>query len=208
MKHVTLFLLDFNGTVLNDVPLWHLAMRKIFETYKLKPPTIEEFYSKMGKDYLDVYRHYGVTASRDEMNAIYGAEYNRLVHTVTLFTGVVETLSLLKRNGTKLGLITMQPEEFVSPLLKEFCLEDLFEDRYRWFHCTDKVQAIKDALVAENTDKNHCCFMGDTPSDIIQGKQAGVQTAVFLPGHLHEKLFSKSPPTYKFRSFKEIGALL
>lgn len=201
-------LLDFNGTVFNDIPVWHSAMRKIFETYSLKPPTIEEFYSKMGKDYLDVYRHYGVTASRDEMNAIYGAEYNRLVHTATPFPGVLETLSILKRSGTRLGLITMQPEEFVHPILKEFCLEDLFDKRYRWFHCMDKVQAIGDALVAENTNKDQCCFIGDTPSDITQGKRAGVKTALFLPGHLPEKLFVKSPPTYTFRSFKEIGTVV
>lgn len=201
-------LFDFNGTLLNDMPIWRMAMVKTFKSFEKDPPTTEEYFSKMKKDYLDVYRSRGITASREEINAIYIPEYNRLVSTADVFHGVTSTLSTLKKKGIKMGLLTLQPEEMVTPLLEKFLLAEMFTADYCDFHCKDKAKTILSIAEATGTDLKHVCFMGDTPSDITQGQEAGVRTAAFLTGHLPEHMFAENPPNHVFTSFSQLLRLV
>ena len=202
VQKTTLFF-DFNGTILNDLPAWEKSVKKVFNNYGKEPPTIEEYFTLMKKDYLEAYRSKGITASREEINDIYIPEYNRLVHTAEMFPGVLNTLLFLKKKGIKLGLLTLQPEEMVQPLLKKFFIESVFLPDYTEFHCKDKAKAIVKIAETTGTDLECICFMGDTPSDISQGQEAGVRTAAFLPGHLPQSMFEENPPNYLFTNFNQ-----
>lgn len=202
------FLFDFNGTLLDDMPIWRMAMVKTFSTFGKEPPTTERYFSEMKKDYMDVYRSRGITASREEINAIYIPEYNRLVSTANVFHGVTSTLSTLKKKGIKIGLLTLQPEEMVTPLLKKFLLTDMFSADYCDYHCKDKAKTILNIAESTGTKMEHICFMGDTPSDITQGREAGVRTAAFLTGHLPEHMFAENPPNHLFTGFSQLLRLI
>jgi len=90
-------LFDWNGTILDDMPIWRMAMEKAFTTYGKEPPTTEQYFSEMKKDYMESYRSRGITTSREEINAIYIPEYNRLIHTAKIFHGAFDTLSRFKK---------------------------------------------------------------------------------------------------------------
>jgi len=69
---------DWNGTILDDMPIWEQAMQKIFLFFGKNPPTIGEYFRELETgDHLDIHRKRGIIASRDELNAIYGPAYER-----------------------------------------------------------------------------------------------------------------------------------
>lgn len=204
MGKIKTVLFDLNGTIFDDFHVWEAAKNKTFSYYEKVPPTAEEYFSEMKKDYMEIYRSRGINATREEINAIYIPEYNRLAHTATIFQSAFNTLCTLKRKGVNLGLLTLQPKEMVTPLLEKFFLDDIFDEAHSEFHCKNKAEAIVQIAKANNTGLEHFFFMGDTPSDITQGKEARVRTAVFLPGHLPLHLFEENPPHHVFTVFSQI----
>jgi Predicted phosphatases len=119
-----------------------------------------------------------------------------------LFFGVRTVLRTLAARGIIIGIITMQKDFLVLPLLIKFGINYCFN--YLEFNTFDKKAAIQKILAKENVDPQECCYVGDAPSDIRHGKKAGVKTAAFLSGYIPEDLLLKAEPDFTIRNFAEI----
>ncbi|MCL5733385.1 MAG: HAD family hydrolase [Patescibacteria group bacterium] len=198
-------LFDWNGTVLNDIPVWHESVKEIFCVYGKNPPTIAEYFSELEGDYLQIYQSRGIVASRDELNAIYEPFYEAHISEAVLFPSAKDVLLLLARLGIRIGLVTAQKENLVSPLLDKFGLSDLFW--YKAFHALDKKSAIQRIVADADVCPENCYFVGDAPSDIRHGKKAGIKTIAFLGGYIPESLvISAKPDTIHY--FREIVSMM
>lgn len=196
---IKLILFDWNGTILDDMLIWWEAVSRTFRAFDTQPPTIDEYFQQLQGDYLAMYTSRGITASREALNIIYEKAYEELVENADLFPKAAWTLLSLRQAGVELGLITMQKEELVRPLLKKFAIEKFFTPELCRFHSLNKKDAIEEVLALRDISKSECLFVGDTPSDAKHGRAAGVKTATFLTGHLSEHLF---PPGSSDRWFK------
>lgn len=199
-------LFDWNGTLLDDMPVWYASVKEIFRVYGKEPPTIAQYFRELEGDYLAIYRSRGIEASRDELNAIYEPFYAAHVSEATTFPQVRETLQLLVGRGLKLGLITAQQASLVSPLLEKLGLDGFF--KYRAYHVLDKQATINRVLNHQGVDPAECCFVGDAPSDIRHGRKAGVVTIAFLAGYIPEDVILQSEPTLQIRNFNELTAII
>jgi phosphoglycolate phosphatase-like HAD superfamily hydrolase len=195
-------LFDWNGTILDDAPIWYESVKEIFRVYKKQAPTIAEYFRELEGDYLGIYQSRDITASRDELNAIYEPHYNAHVQKAELFFGVRKVLKTLAARGVIVGIITMQKDFLVLPLLIKFGINNYFN--YLEFNTFDKKAAIQKILAKESVDPQECCYIGDAPSDIRHGKKAGVKTAAFLSGYIPEDLLLKAEPEFTVRNFAEI----
>lgn len=196
---------DWNGTVLDDMSIWDEARRKTFLAFDVEPPTVADYFRELESgDYLQVYRKRGITASRDELNAIYEPAYEERLSDVKLFPGVVETLQRLHENNVHLALITAQQETLVVPLLNKFGVYHLFDDYA--FHTFDKKTAIIEIAQRNNVNLKECFFVGDSPSDIRHAKKAGVTAIAFLGSYIPEELLAGAD--YYIRTFEEIINLI
>ncbi|MBI2057745.1 MAG: HAD family hydrolase [Candidatus Yanofskybacteria bacterium] len=196
---------DWNGTLLDDMPVWDNARRKTFLTFGVEPPTIADYFQELENgDYMEVYRKRGITASREELNAIYGPEYERGVSSAALFPGVKATLQLLHQQGVRLALVTAQHENLVVPLLNKFDLCHLFSDCA--FHVLDKKTVVAKIVQQNSVRPNECSFVGDAPSDIRHAKKAGVIAIAFLGGHIPKELLAGAD--HYIRTFEEVTNLL
>src|SRR3989344_8622346 len=156
---------DWNGTLLDDMPIWDEARKKTFLAFGVEPPTVADYFRELENgDYLEVYRRRGISASREELNAIYEPAYETQLHHTKLFPGVSETLRQLHERGVCLILITTQQERLVAPLLKKFRIQHLF--KHLAFHALDKKTVISAAMQEHGIKPNACYLVGDSPSDI------------------------------------------
>lgn len=199
-------LLDWNGTLFDDIPVWYESVKEIFRVFGKQPPTIAEYFRELEGDYLEIYQSRGITASRDELNAIYEPFYNARIHEAVLFPGVENALRALASRGMTMGILTAQKDFLVSPFLAKFGLGTLF--RYNEFHVLDKKVIIQQILERESVDQRECCFVGDVPSDIRHGKKAGVITIAFLNGYIPEDLLAKAGPELTIRNFEDITRVI
>ena len=201
-----IMLFDWNGTILDDIPIWYESVKEIFRIFGKRPPTIAEYFRELEGDYVEIYRSRGIKASRDELNSIYEPFYEAHVSQATIFPNVKNTLQSLVGQGITLGLITAQKDALVSPLLDKFELDNFF--RYREFHALDKRIVIHRILEEEKINPKECCFVGDAPSDIRHGRKAGVITIAFLGGYIPEDLVVHAGPTHRVHNFNEIATVI
>lgn len=199
-------LFDWNGTLLDDIPVWYASVKEIFRVFGKEPPSLAQFFRELEGDYLAIYRSRGIEASRDELNAIYEPFYAAHVSEAMTFPQVRGTLQRLVDRGVKLGLITAQQAPLVSPLLEKLGLGGFF--LYRAYHVLDKQAAINQVLNDQGIGPEECCFVGDAPSDIRHSNKAGVVTVAYLAGYIPEDLVLQSGPTLQIRNFNELTAII
>jgi HAD superfamily hydrolase (TIGR01549 family) len=197
-------LLDWNGTLLDDVPIWYASVLKIFEAFDKQAPSLEQIFRELEGDYMSIYSSRGITASREELNSIYEPTYESMVGEASLSKSVRATLFYFKNEKVKLGLVTTQQERLVTPLLQKFEIDDIFEQKFCRFHALNKTEAITDLLQEASLQKEECVFLGDSPSDIRHGKKAGVKTGAFLNGHVPIELIEQAKPDFCFSSWMSL----
>ena len=56
--------LDWNGTLLNDLPLVYRSVCQIFATYGLPAPTLEQYRTEMSQEWMKFYLNYGIPKAR------------------------------------------------------------------------------------------------------------------------------------------------
>lgn len=199
-------LFDWNGTLLDDMPVFYGAVKEVFRTFSLKPPTIEEYFRGLEGDYLAIYRTRGIMASREELNAIYQSYYESHINEAVLSPGVKKVLEYLVQRGIIIGLVTIQEESLALPLMEKFGIHQLFH--YTKFHVLDKKTAIQDILRNTHINPCDCCFVGDSPSDIRQAREAGVRAIAFLNGYIPNDLVMNSQPDIVISNLEEIITMI
>jgi HAD superfamily hydrolase (TIGR01509 family) len=204
-KTMKILFCDWNGTLLDDMPIWDEAIRKTFLTFGVEPPTIAEYFQEFESgDYQEVYRKRGITASREKLNAIYEPAYEERLSGVMLFPKVAKTLQRLHKNGVHLILITAQKKTHVVHLLNKFGIYHLFEKCA--FHIFDKKTFIEETVRQYGVSLKDCFFVGDSPSDIRQAKKAKINSIVFLDKYIPEELTAGAD--HSIRSFEEITNII
>ncbi|MCG3401960.1 HAD family hydrolase [Staphylococcus massiliensis] len=103
----------------------------------------------------------------------------------TLIPGVVETLTSLKAQGHRLGIITSDNQVGTKKFLNDFDLTDMFD----YLITTDEKSFEKpDPRVLEaffketNCTQDDIIIIGDAPTDIETGQRVGAQTIGVLTG--------------------------
>lgn len=198
------FLFDFNGTKIDDNDLWYASMSEVFRVHGKIPPTVEEYFYEMEGDWHKVYTSRGINATADQLNETYIPYYKKYMHEPRLFPDVLSTLAELYMRDCNIGLITGQPEELVTPILKRFHMEHYFDPRFSSMHDRNKKKTIQNILDTYGIAKENCFYVGDSPSDIKHGNHCGIQTVAFLTGFIPERLILDKKPKHYICNMKEL----
>ncbi|MEM2058965.1 MAG: HAD family hydrolase [Thermoproteota archaeon] len=125
--------------------------------------------------------------------------YSRLkeiANNSSLFDGVTEMLQALKQRGLKLAVVTTRSKKDVSAIVKKFSLEGFFDAVVtRDDVCFGKPspEPVILALKKLNVNAMDAVVIGDMPTDIESGKQAGTRTIALMTGLFNESLLEASP---------------
>jgi len=197
-------LLDWNGTVVDDMPIWHQSISKIFAPYGIQPPSAGEYFQKLAelKGYPAVYHSMGINLSGQELDRIYSEEYQKHLNEIKLFPGVKETLEALKSRGVILGIITAQLKPLFDSLFAGLGLEKYFDEIV-----TDALK--KDTLITHlcflrKIELTNCYYVGDAPSDVRHAKSAGVKSVAYLTRHMPQEILLAQNPDFAITDLREL----
>ena len=202
-------LFDFDGTIVDSLPHIHAAWKYAFEQqgHSLSDKEIIEkiFYSTKEEKIAN----YGVDADKlsDDFHiVIYKRQENYVLNPF-----IEDVLKELSQRSIKTAIVTLASSERVKGILDNFCIGYLFtavlggKDAGRPKPHPDI--ALK-AMELLQVTPEETLLVGDSAMDIETGKNAGVQTGLYMPEnntqYIDRELIETAQPNFTFTNFSEL----
>lgn len=143
--------------------------------------------------------HAGVDdALAEQALALFMDAYAESHDLTVVYPGVQDTLRWLRKRGMEMALITNKPERFVGPLLDQMKLGSYF----RWIIGGDTLAqkkpdpaALLFVMQMAGVTPQQALFIGDSRSDVLAAKAAGVQCVGLTYGYNHGRPIEEESPS-------------
>jgi len=211
MKHLELYIFDLDGTLLDSGKDIALAANYAFEKLNLKTFSEEEIISKVGygakKLIEDLIPEYPQEVKDKALEYFKEFYYSNPVIYSKLYDGAEETLKKLKELSKKVAVVTNKYEALSVEILKKLNVIDYIDlvvgadttsekkpNPLPVFYTLEKLKSEKDKSI----------IIGDSETDVLTGKNAGIKTALVLQGYGNKELALSLNPDYVLDSLKFI----
>ena len=204
-----------DGTLVSSLPVIFRCENEISLKYLKTSLTLEEVISKFGPPahmiIRDMTRSLPDSVQRRAVSDYYDCYRTHVSIRGLVFPGITELLRKIKRSGRRLALVTGVEKTMMEYSLNPFKLSEFFEARIT----ADDVQKSKPdpeginlALSRIKANAKESMYIGDSPSDIIAGKRAGVLTGAALWSPENRGDPTTEHPDYEFRSVQQLSDFL
>lgn len=128
---------------------------------------------------------------------------------IEIFPNAEELLKILNESGVPTVLITLSSKKQVLEILRKNDLDQYFHiiiDKHD-IENFEKAKGIEESLIALGIDKDEMASviaLGDLPSDIEDGKLAGVKTGAVLTGPVDPTKLVMANPDYIFADLNDV----
>ncbi|MET0847317.1 MAG: phosphoglycolate phosphatase, partial [Pseudomonas sp.] len=201
-----LVMFDLDGTLVDSVPDLAAAVDNMLLKLGRKPVGIESVRDWVGNGVHTLVRralaNHIDAEGVDEVEAEHALElFNGFYedgHDLTVvYPGVRDTLKWLQKQGVEMALITNKPERFVAPLLDQMKIGRYF----KWIIGGDTLPQKKPDPAAlffvmkmANIPASQSLFVGDSRSDVLAAKAAGVKCVALSYGYNHGRPIAEESP--------------
>ncbi|HEY5338812.1 MAG TPA: HAD-IA family hydrolase [Rhizomicrobium sp.] len=198
MTSLPTLIFDLDGTLVDTAPDLLGAMNAVLIAQGRKPVDPETLRHMVGFGAASLIRQAmaatGPAVAEDRLPALvddFVAHYAaHLADSSKPFSGVVETLAALQKQGVKMGVLTNKPHELTLPLLKALDLDKFFgaihgAGRYSYNKPDPRVFRH---IVEELTGNANApaVMIGDSATDVATARAAGVPVIVVSYGYTPE----------------------
>ena len=212
MKKLALF--DLDGTLIDTRDLYFVGIPKVTKKFLDLEIRMQENMDLWGKDVKVWFKRFieqkGIEDDdlNDKMYDSFEKWYiDNHSDVVEYYNGIDDVLSLLKRKGWTIGIITTRPQHRAE-----------LANQLRWGHYIDFIiggdrvtnrkpapDSVNLAIEIEGADNCKAFFMGDNASDIMAAKSSkyDVKSFAALWGSEKPKALLDSEPDMKFSSVEE-----
>lgn len=189
------YIFDFDGTIINSQTDVFLSFKKAFEKadYKidksrLNPdvigPPLKEIIKLIAPELKD-------EALIDEICSNFRTIYDNDPNDNTfIYDGVYDFLKHLKEENKKVFIATFKPMIPTMMLVKKLKIYEFFDDIYgidKFEKHITKKEMIDDIILKYNLDKSKTVMIGDAPTDMTAGHNAGIKGIGVLWGYGSDK---------------------
>ena len=206
---------DMDGTLVSSLHVIYHCENEISRKYLKTSLTLEEVISKFGPPARTIIRNMTKNLPDDVQSRAVSDYYECYRTHVSsrglVFPGITELLGKIKVSGRRLALFTGVEKNMMEYTLNPFKLVDFFEVRIT----ADDIQKSKPhpeginlALSRIKANAKESMYIGDSPSDIIAGKRAGVLTGAALWSPENRGDPTTEQPDYEFRSVQQLSDFL
>ncbi|MFC6336859.1 phosphoglycolate phosphatase [Pseudomonas sp. CCM 7891] len=201
-----LVMFDLDGTLIDSVPDLAAAVDQMLLKLGRPPAGIESVREWVGNGVQMLVRRAlanhidaeGVDEVEAEHGlALFNAAYEHGHELTVVYPGVRDTLKWLHKQGVEMALITNKPERFVAPLLDQMKMGRYF----RWIIGGDTLPQKKPDPAAlffvmkmANIPASQSLFVGDSRSDVLAAKAAGVKCVALSYGYNHGRPIAEESP--------------
>ncbi|WP_028695754.1 phosphoglycolate phosphatase [Pseudomonas cremoricolorata] len=202
-----LVMFDLDGTLVDSVPDLAVAVDHMLLEMGRPPAGIEAVRQWVGNGAQVLVRralaggidHAAVDDALAEQGlALFMEAYARSHEHTVIYPGVRDTLRWLRKRGVEMALITNKPERFVAPLLDQMKIGEYF----RWIIGGDTLPqkkpdpaALLFVMQMAGVTPQQSLFVGDSRSDVLAARAAGVQCAALSYGYNHGRPISEESPS-------------
>ena len=204
-------LFDLDGTLLDTNELIIQSFQHTYQRHLSKQVDREEIIKSFGeilKVTLD--REFG-EASGEAIETYRNFQVGNFEKFIAIHSGVKEGVKELHRKGYKLGVVTSRLNDSAIRGLEYFGLMDYFDSIIGAddtdLHKPDPTPAFM-ALEELGGKPEETLFVGDSPFDILCGKNAGIASVVVGWSALPMDMLLKYEPSYVVNSMEELMALV
>lgn len=189
---------DMDGTIGDSLPLCLKAFKKTVEPILKRKITDDEIFAAFGATEEGTLKIL-VPGYEKEAKKTYLTYYESMHDLCPApFPGIIEILQWLKSKNILLAVITGKGQETCAIDLRYYQIEHLID-------CVEtgsplglrKTEAILGILENHHLSPEETLYIGDTPSDIIHARAAGVRTIAALWGTIIEEDAVKKQNPFK-----------
>ncbi|AQT12415.1 phosphoglycolate phosphatase [Pseudomonas protegens] len=201
-----LVMFDLDGTLVDSVPDLAAAVDQMLLKLGRKPAGVEAVREWVGNGAPMLVRRALANSLEaqgvDDVEAEYALElfntaYEDSNELTVVYPGARETLKWLHKQGVEMALITNKPERFVAPLLDQMKIGRYF----RWIIGGDTLPQKKPDPAAlffvmkmASVPASQSLFVGDSRSDVLAAKAAGVKCVALSYGYNHGRPIAEESP--------------
>lgn len=207
-------LLDFDGTLGVTLPAWTDAMDCVLKEHGVvvsEERVIEYCFHRCPDE---VISSHGII-NRELFKQKVWDQVMESMKSVDPYPHMHETLRTLRDLGYKMAVVTNSRRAVVEPVLTRWQMNDLFdlivtiEDVS---YGKPDPQMIHHALNGLNVSPSEAFIMGDSKSDVVAGKRAGLKTIAFAPEenwkYLALDALRSTQPSHLIHSFADLREVL
>jgi len=211
-----LVMFDLDGTLVDSVPDLATAVDRMLVELGREPAGVERVRTWVGNGARVLVRralaggldHSAVgEAQTEQALARFLDIYADCHELITLYPGVHELLEALSTAAVELAVVTNKPERFVAPLLEQVGLGGYF----RWIIGGDTLPqqkpdpaALLQVMHLAGVSKAQSLFVGDSRSDVLAARAAGVPCVAVSYGYNHGRPVAEEEPDRVVDSLAEL----
>jgi phosphoglycolate phosphatase-like HAD superfamily hydrolase len=215
----TLFVFDWNGTILADTaPSWR-AGNECLEFYGAKPISLKTHRETFFFPILPFYELHGVSAEevlarRDEGNAVFQNAYEHMAANARTRQGARDLLAHLKAQGAECIILSNYRTDKIAEHLERLDIERYFShvsahdcDGTTILQSTTKVLRLKNYMEEYGYAPHETVIIGDTMEEPEIGRELGVTSIGITDGYISRKRLREAAPDYIIHRLCEIKTL-
>lgn len=196
------FLFDLDGTLIDSLEGIIQTQYELLQLkgYDVEKETIRNLFGKPLEVCLSIL---APDKSEDEiwdlvkeMREMYAKNHLQLIQ---LLPNAKEILEELKKKGYQLGIASTKLRKFIMEALIHFELADYFEVVVSGYEVENHKPApdiILETAKQMKVNPKNCVYIGDSPTDIIAGREAGTLTIAVLTGANNLEKMSRENPDF------------
>lgn len=173
-------ILDWSGTLANDLDPVLVATNRIFEDYGRAPLSRDEFRKQFRLPFSEFYAELLPEATTEGLENLYHQFFVDLQDDVTLLPGAREFLEFCRDTGRRTFLLSTIREDHWEAQSTNLGVADFFEHAYAGVR--DKRERIHGILRDHHLDPKRTLFAGDMTHDIETARHGGVLSVALLTG--------------------------
>lgn len=199
-------ILDWSGTLVDDLDPVIEACNKIFEAFGKPPFSKEAFREKFFLPFPAFYERYLPEATMEEIERVYHEAFDELQVQVTLLPYALEFLEYCKEQAFSVFLLSSIQGRHFERQSEHLGVRRFFSRAY--VEAMDKRRTIQELLSNHDLKPEETLFVGDMEHDIETGRQAGVQSCAVLTGYDSLEKIKQAGPSLIFRDLAGVKGYL
>ena len=197
MKKVDTVILDFNGTILDDLDLCFNVLNEMLNMYNHPSVTKEQYLDIFTFPVIDYYKKAGFNFDKepfDELAPIFIDKYQPNSLKCPLHEGMVDMINKWRSENKKIVLLSASKRNLMMDQLEHFKIKNLFDEILGTgtINAVGKVELAIEYLEKNHVDKETTIMIGDTLHDDEIASVLGISSFLIAKGHQSKERLLKS----------------
>ena len=198
---------DWSGVIKDAVHSHVWVVSRMMEELGGKEISLQELKENWEQPYMKFWNKYYPDLTLQEEQDLYYKIISRKEYPESgAYPGMIDLIKNLKAKGVCMLVASSDPTERLLREIKEFGLEDIFDDVVTNVH--DKSEGVRGLIEKYNFKKEETVFIGDTNHEIEVGREAGIKTIAVTWGFCSEEKLKSTNPDYLVHNIKELEEIL